>query len=341
MRIGTPWSGPRTWLALSFRHRASFACGQRIGIERDDGCGAQAPCDPSPRSGPDRRGRDRRSLAWPLAIRRWRSSIERSSTTTVRAVAVAGSNVSAAIAASILRIVDHPCPVPVADASIAGSHRGNPHRMSIAGDADHPNERNPHAFCTDHHILITGGTSGIGLATAHAAGGGGSGAAADGAERGSYCRGARRACPMRRSSPMMPSDPAMRRPRWREAVRDVARDGGLDGAFLNAGFGSFDDAGRDRRRGSSTGISRSTCAWPAAAGQGAWRPCLKDGGALLFIGSGLVGSPRADALVYAATKAASPPGRAQPGDDVCAAPNPCQRRDPRVPPRAGFMNAAA
>ena len=86
-----------------------------------------------------------------------------------------------------------------------------------------------------------------------------------------------------------------------DAVRHFA-PGGLDGAFLNAGFGVFASlADID-----ADGIDRHFAVnvrGPLLQAK-ALDPCLKDGGALLLIGSGLVGSPRADALVYAATKAA-------------------------------------
>lgn len=151
----------------------------------------------------------------------------------------------------------------------------------------------------DRAFLVTGGTSGIGLATARRLIDEGgrvlvTGRSAD------HIAATRVALPAAEVIDNDASDPAAA-DALAEAAARFAPDG-LDGAFLNAGFGRFaaleaiDAAEID----SHFALNLRGPLLQAKA----LAPRIKDGGALLLIGSATVGGARADALVYSASKAA-------------------------------------
>lgn len=148
-------------------------------------------------------------------------------------------------------------------------------------------------------FLVTGGTSGIGLATAKRliAEGGRvilTGHSAD------HIAATREELPTAEVIDNDASDPAAAEV-LAEAAARFAPDG-LDGAFLNAGFGRFAklDAIDAEEVDSHFALNLRGPLLQAKA----LAPRIKDGGALLLIGSATVGGGRADALVYSASKAA-------------------------------------
>ena len=151
----------------------------------------------------------------------------------------------------------------------------------------------------DRHILVTGGTSGIGLTTAKRLSDEGARVLLTGHSK-DHIAETREALPEAVVIANDASDPAAVDD-LAKAARDFAPDG-LDGAFLNAGYGSFEaldniDAEHVDRH-FDLNVRGPLLQAKALA------PLMKDGGSLLLIGSGTVGGGRADVLVYTASKAA-------------------------------------
>ena len=150
----------------------------------------------------------------------------------------------------------------------------------------------------DRRILITGGTSGIGLATARRLSDEGALLLLTGHSP-AHIDETRQALPGARVIANDASEPAAVAA-LTDAARDFAPDG-LDGTFLNAGYGSFDTlAAIDESiidRHLDLNLKGPLLQAKALAA------CIKDGGALLLISSGTVGGGRADTLVYSAAKA--------------------------------------
>jgi NAD(P)-dependent dehydrogenase (short-subunit alcohol dehydrogenase family) len=151
----------------------------------------------------------------------------------------------------------------------------------------------------DRTILVTGGTSGIGLATATRIVAEGGRVLVTGQNEGRIAA-TRAALPSATVIANDAGDPAAV-DALAAAVRDVAPDG-LDGAFLNAGFGAFKplaqiDAGEIDRH-FNLNVRGPLLQTKALV------PLMRDGGALLLISSATVGGGRPDALVYSASKAA-------------------------------------
>ena len=147
-------------------------------------------------------------------------------------------------------------------------------------------------------VLITGGTSGIGLATAKriAAEGGRLLLTGHSPE---HIEATQKALPDARIVENDATDPA--------AAPELARIakehfGGLDVAFLNAGYGSFgkldDIDAEDFDRHYDLNV-RGPILQARHLG-----PLVADGGAILLVGSGTAASPREDVLVYGSSKAA-------------------------------------
>lgn len=146
--------------------------------------------------------------------------------------------------------------------------------------------------------LVTGGTSGIGLATARRL-------AAEGARVIVTGRSAAHIEETGRALPdavVIEDDSSAPDAGRALAERVRAETDALDGAFLNAGLGQFrtlaDTDVEDIDRHVAINLRGPILQAQALA------PLLRDGGALLLVSSGTVGGPRADTLVYSATKAA-------------------------------------
>lgn len=148
-------------------------------------------------------------------------------------------------------------------------------------------------------FLVTGGTSGIGLATARRLIAEGGRVLATGRSP-EHIEEAKAALPEATIIAHDAADAAATDTLVR-AVRDFAQDG-LDGAFLNAGIGRFKTLDAIDADEFDQHFDLNVRA-PMLQAQ-ALAPLMKDGGALLLIGSGTVGGGRADTLVYAASKSA-------------------------------------
>lgn len=152
---------------------------------------------------------------------------------------------------------------------------------------------------SDRAFLVTGGTSGIGLATARRLIDEGARVLATGRSA-EHIAEAESALPGATILNHDAADPAAN-DALVAAVRAFASDG-LDGAFLNAGIGRFKTLEAIDAEEFDTHFDLNVRA-PLLQAK-ALAPVIKDGGALLLIGSGTVGGGRADALVYAASKSA-------------------------------------
>lgn len=146
--------------------------------------------------------------------------------------------------------------------------------------------------------LITGGTSGIGLATARRL-------QAEGAKlwiTGRNSRHIAEAKAVLGDAVIVANDGADP-----DGVNDLAalvRDGsgGIDLLFLNAGIGEFQPLNAIDSDAIDKHVAINLRA-PLLQAQ-ALAPLIRDGGAVLLVSSATVGSPRAETLVYSATKAA-------------------------------------
>lgn len=151
----------------------------------------------------------------------------------------------------------------------------------------------------DKRILITGGTSGIGKATAQRLAEEGAQLLLTGHSE-EHIASARDDVPGARVIANDASDPAAV-DELVAAVRDFA-PGGLDGVYLNAGYGSFRDFDAiDREH-----IDRHyelDLRGPILQAR-ALAETIGDGGKLLLTGSSTVGGAREDTMVYTAMKAA-------------------------------------
>ncbi|MGA0530867.1 SDR family oxidoreductase [Hansschlegelia sp. KR7-227] len=147
-------------------------------------------------------------------------------------------------------------------------------------------------------ILITGGTSGIGFATAQRLTEEGARVVLTGQNPGRINE-ARKALP---DAVVIANDAADPQAAEALAVEIRGTVGELDGAFLNAGAGAFntlqDVSAEDIDRQFALNVRGPILQAKALS------PVMRDGGSFLLVGSGTVGSPRADVLVYASTKAA-------------------------------------
>jgi NAD(P)-dependent dehydrogenase (short-subunit alcohol dehydrogenase family) len=146
-------------------------------------------------------------------------------------------------------------------------------------------------------ILVTGGTSGIGLATAKRLTAEGAKVALTGLNP-EHLKDTQAALPAALVIENDATDPAAAAALAQRLAQEF---GQIDGAFLNAGFGEFAKLAE---------ISADTFDRHAALNlrapmlqAQALSPLLRDGGALLLIGSATVGGTRADALIYASMKA--------------------------------------
>ncbi|WP_343526710.1 SDR family oxidoreductase [Sphingomonas sp.] len=152
---------------------------------------------------------------------------------------------------------------------------------------------------TDRSFLVTGGSSGIGLATAARLIAEGGRVLVTGRSP-DHIAEATKALPGATILTHDAADPAATG-LLVDAVRDFAPKG-LDGAFLNAGIGRFATLDAIDAGAFDEHFDLNVRA-PLLQAQ-ALGPLMKDGSAFLLIGSGTVGGGRADALVYAASKSA-------------------------------------
>ena len=151
---------------------------------------------------------------------------------------------------------------------------------------------------TDRAYLITGGTSGIGLATAKRLSAEGARLLVTGNSE-DHIAETRKALPEAKVIRNDASDPTSV-DALAKAVDEFAPQG-LDGAFLNAGVGTFsgiEDLDEEELEKLWAIDLRAPFLQSRSLGDK-----LKDGGALLLIGSGSVGGARADMAAYSMMKA--------------------------------------
>ena len=151
----------------------------------------------------------------------------------------------------------------------------------------------------DRKILITGATSGIGLATATRLSEEGASLLLTGHSK-DHIRQTREALPQAEVIENDVSD-VKSIASLAEAAEQFAPDG-LDGVFLNAGYGSFRDLADIDEAHIEKHFAIDLRA-PILQAK-ALAALVKDGGKMLLIGSGTVGGNRPDTLVYSAMKAA-------------------------------------
>lgn len=147
-------------------------------------------------------------------------------------------------------------------------------------------------------VLVTGCTSGIGLATARLLAAGGARLVLTGRGE-AHLEEARAALPQAEMFINDAAEPAAATALAREIS---ARVGRIDGAFLNAGLGVFAPLDRIGAEDIDRHVAINLRA-PLLQAQ-ALDELVTDGGAFLLVSSATVGVTRADTLVYSATKAA-------------------------------------
>lgn len=151
----------------------------------------------------------------------------------------------------------------------------------------------------NQHILVTGGTSGIGLATAKRLSDEGARLLITGHSE-EHIEETRKALPEAKVIANDASDPDAVTA-LAGAAGDFAPDG-LDAVFLNAGYGSFEKLDAIDADHFDKHFDLNVHGPLLQAKSLASR--IKDGGAMLLVGSATVGGNRPDTLVYSASKAA-------------------------------------
>ncbi|WP_187334947.1 SDR family NAD(P)-dependent oxidoreductase [Novosphingopyxis iocasae] len=151
----------------------------------------------------------------------------------------------------------------------------------------------------NQHILVTGGTSGIGLATAKRLSDEGARLLITGHSE-EHIEETRKALPEAKVIANDASDPDAVTA-LAGAAGDFAPDG-LDAVFLNAGYGSFEKLDAIDADHFDKHFDLNVRGPLLQAKSLASR--IKDGGAMLLVGSATVGGNRPDTLVYSASKAA-------------------------------------